>query len=87
MNLKQVYQDFEELAEQLNIRLISGKGNFDGDYCMVEQDKYIVVNKNRPIKFRLKRLASAFSLVDLSKIYVKPAIREMIDVEKKGSLF
>ncbi|MBC8213769.1 MAG: hypothetical protein ISR90_05800 [Candidatus Marinimicrobia bacterium] len=82
-----IYQEFENLAEQLEIRLVVGKGSFSGDYCLVEEDKYIVVNKNKPIEQKIKRLALAFSKLDLSDIYVKPAIRELIDAEKKQTLF
>ncbi|NQU68591.1 MAG: hypothetical protein HQ510_11660 [Candidatus Marinimicrobia bacterium] len=87
MNIKHLYREFEELAEQLNIKLVTSKGNFNGDYCLVEKDKYIVVNKNKPIEYRIRRLASAFSFLDLSNIYIKPAIRELIESERKGSLF
>ena len=87
MNAKQIYREFEDLADLLNIRLVTGKGNFNGDYCLVEKDKYVVGNKNRPIEYRVRRLASAFALLDLSKIYLKPAIRELIESEREGSLF
>ncbi len=82
-----IYQEFEKLAEQLEIRLVIGKGSFNGDYCLVEEDKYIVINKNKPIEHKIKRLASAFSKLNLSDIYVKPAIRELIETEKSQTLF
>ena len=86
MNLKRAYREFEDLAEKLDIKLVKGKGNFSGDYCLVENDKYIVVNKNKPLEQRIKRLATAFSMLDLSQIYVKPALRELIDSEKDVTL-
>ena len=82
MRPTQIFQEFEKLAEQLNIRLVTGKGNFNGDYCLVEQDKYIVLNKNRPIEQRLRRLAMAFAQMDLSNIYIKPALRDLIENER-----
>ncbi|NOZ07431.1 MAG: hypothetical protein GXO91_00980 [FCB group bacterium] len=83
----QQYQEFERLAEQLGIRIVNGKGNFSGDYCLVEKDKYIVLNKNKPLEQRLKRFAVAFSKLDLSNIYLKPALRNLIENERKLSLF
>ncbi len=87
MNIKRIYKEFEELAEQLGIKIVLGRGNFTGDYCMVEEEKVIVVNKNKPLEQRVKRLAVAFSMLDLSNVYVKPIIRQMIEAEKEGSLF
>ena len=71
----------------MSIRLVSGKGNFAGDYCLVDEDRYIVLNKNKPMEQRLKRLAVAFSQLDLSNIYIKPAVREMIENEREMTLF
>ncbi len=87
MKPSQQYQEFERLAEMLGIRIVSGKGNFSGDYCLVEKDKYIVLNKNKPLEQRLKRFAVAFSKLDLTNIYIKPAIRKLIDNERELSLF
>ena len=82
-----IYQEFERLAEILEIKLVLGKGDFTGDYCLVEEEKYIGVNKNKPIEQRLKRLSTAFAQLDLSNIYIKPIVRKMIDVEKEQTLF
>jgi len=56
-----IYQEFEQLAESLEVKIIQEKGNF------MEQ--------------RIRALAQAFSRLDISAIYLKPAIRDIIDSE------
>ena len=75
------------MAEQLEIKIIQGKGNFNGGYCILENEPVIVLNKNKPIEQRIKKLAEIFSKVDISNLSVKPVIREMIDIERTSALF
>ena len=78
-----IFQEFEQLAEALNVKIIEEKGNFKGGYCLLEKEGIIVVNKLNPIEQRIRALAQAFSKLDISKIYMKPAIRNIIDSEVK----
>ena len=76
-----MFQEFEQIAEQLNIRIMQEKGNFNGGYCLLEEKRIIVVNKQQPIEQRVWALAQAIAKLDTSQIYMKPAIREMIEAE------
>jgi len=81
MKLTVVFQEFEQIAEELNIRILQEKGNFNGGYCLLEEQRIIVINKVKPLEQRIRALAQAFSKFDTSQIYLKPAIREMIESE------
>ena len=76
-----IYQEFEKLAESLEVKIIQEKGNFKGGYCLLEKEKVIVINKLKPLEQRIKALARAFSRLDISNIYMKPAIRDIIASE------
>ena len=76
-----IYQEFEKLAESLEVKIIQEKGNFKGGYCLLEKEKVIVINKLKPLEQRIKSLARAFSRLDISNIYMKPAIRDIIASE------
>ena len=80
-----IFQEFEQIAEALDIRIIQGKGNFKSGYCLLEKEGIIVVNKLYPMEQRIRALAQAFSRLDISNIYLKPAIRSIIDLEIKHS--
>ena len=73
-----IYQEFERLAEAIDIKIMQEKGNFKGGYCLLEKERIIVVNKLKPVEQRIRALAKAFSKLDISKVYIKPIIRDMI---------
>ena len=79
-----IFQEFEQIAEALDIRIIQGKGNFKSGYCLLEKEEIIVVNKLNPMEQQIRALAQAFSKLEILKIYIKPAIRSIIDLEIKN---
>ncbi|MBC8257018.1 MAG: hypothetical protein H8E85_06885 [Candidatus Marinimicrobia bacterium] len=85
MKPAKMFQEFEQLAESLEVKIIQEKGNFKGGYCLLEKEKVIVINKLKPLEQRIRALAEAFSRLDISNIYMKPAIRDIIASEVKNS--
>ncbi len=79
MNPEKLMTLFEELAERLNIELVLGTGDFIGGLCTLKDQKYLVVNKKQPMDFRLRVLAKEFNLMDVSDVYLVPALREYIE--------
>ena len=78
MKLNKILQELEDIAETLDIKIIHGKGDFQGGYCILEKEIIIVINKLKPIEQQLQALVQAFSQLEISYIYIKPAIREII---------
>jgi len=79
MNKDKLYNEFEDLAIKLGLRIIKGKGDFTGGSCIIKDEKVIVVNKRKPIEQKLKILASCFNEIDLDGIYIVPALRAFIE--------
>ena len=79
MKKEKLYIEFENLAEKLGLRIIKGKGDFQGGPCIIKDEKVIVVNKIKPIEQKLKILASCFSEIDLNGIFIVPALRAYIE--------
>lgn len=82
MKKNKIIEEFENLSNQLGFKVIHGRGSFTGDSCTINEDKYIVLNKNKPIEQKIKRFAQVFSKIDLTNVYIKPAIREIVNQEK-----
>ena len=78
MKLNKIFQELEDIAEILNIKIIQEKGNFKGGYCLLEKEKIIVINKNKPYENRIKILSEILSSLDINGIFIKPYIRELI---------
>ena len=79
MKPNQLMDHFETLAEKLGLRIIQGKGDFNGGGCIIRQDKVIVLNKMKPIEQRLHILAHEFATMNLEGIFVVPVLREYIN--------
>lgn len=71
--------ELEEAASQLGLRVIYEKGDFSGGYCILKEDKLIVVNKKFVPKHRASTLAKSLSEVGIDNLFLKPAVREFIE--------
>lgn len=74
-----LYQQLVELAERLGLPIILDKGPFSGGACILDGDELIVLNKSTPFEQRTRLLAEALASRDLGEIYLKPALRELLE--------
>ena len=79
MKNKQVFEEFENLGEKLGLRIIKGKGDFKGGCCKINNKEVIVINKLKPLEYRLKVLAISFLKYNLDGIYIVPYLRAFIE--------
>ncbi len=79
MKNEKLYNELEDIAKRLGLRVLKGKGDFAGGKCKVNNESVIVVNKMKPIEHRLKTLASCFLDYDLESIHMVPAARTFIE--------
>jgi len=79
MNDEQIYEELIELAERLDIEVIKDRGDFSGGYCRVHEDRRIVLNQHNLPATQLRTLAKNLLQLDLSNIYLLPAVREYLD--------
>jgi hypothetical protein len=77
----QIIKELEELAERCNIVLRYEKGDFDGGYCVLKEERLIVLNKKLPPSKKAAVLAQALAEVGVEEVYLKPAVREFIEDE------
>jgi len=70
---------FEELADRLNVKLVQDKGDFSGGSCLIKEENFIVVNRRKPLEQRLKVLAKEFGKINLTDVYLVPALRSYIE--------
>ena len=77
-----IYQEFEKLAESLEIKIIQGKGNFKGGSCVIKEESIIVINKNKPFEDCIKNLALSLLEFNLSNIEIDSNIQSMLNQYK-----
>ncbi len=78
MNSKKIYIELKEVFDKIGYKVILDNGNFNSGYCILEDDKVIVINKNKPYENRVRVLSQILSSIKLDDIYMKPYIRELI---------
>ena len=78
MTSKQIYNHLCLIADQLQIKVIRGKGNFKGGSCLVKEESIIVFNHNQPFEGRIRSLALSLLEFDLDKIKINKTIKQIL---------
>ena len=71
----------EELADRCSLAIRYEKGDFDGGYCVLKEERLIVINRRLAAAKRASVLAQALAEVGIDELYLKPAVREYIEDE------
>ncbi len=71
--------ELEHLLEQSGYRLRKERGAFRGADCVIEGDKLVMVNKNKPVESQIGTIARVLGQIELSESYIKPAIRKELE--------
>ncbi len=76
----------EELAEGFGIQIRYEAINLDeesayvaGGLCQLRGKYLIIINSRSPMKERIQTLAGALKHFDLDQVYIRPAVRELLD--------
>ena len=56
-------------------------GNFEGGYCLLREEKMLVINRRSTIPRKNRTLALGLSEFGLGNIFIAPALREAIEDE------
>ncbi|HAV23599.1 MAG TPA: hypothetical protein DCX46_08930 [Bacteroidetes bacterium] len=81
MSPEQLLRELEELASRSGIGIRFEKGDFDGGYCILKEERLIVVNKKLAPARKASVVAQAIAEVGVDEVYLKPAVREFIEDE------
>ena len=71
--------DLEALCSNLDIELRYEKGDFEGGFCKIKNDRLIIINKTFSDQQKIRLLARELGTLDLESIFIVPALREIID--------
>ena len=81
MNYPQIVNDLEEITRQLGVQLRYEKGDFEGGYCVLKEQKMMVVNKRLHDARKAASIAQALSEFGIEQLYMKPIVRSFIEDE------
>lgn len=72
-------EDLKSLADQIGAKVRFERGDFKGGYCLLKDDKVVVVNKLSTLQKKVTILASALRELGIEDIYLTPKLREYIE--------
>lgn len=76
---EEIIQELRTIASQLGAAVRFEKGDFSGGYCLLKDDKVIVINKNANLQKKAMILSAALKELGVDDIYVNPKLRELIE--------
>ncbi|MCP9291289.1 hypothetical protein [Gracilimonas sediminicola] len=71
--------ELEQILEQAGYTLRKERGSFRGDECIIEGQKLVMVNKNKPVASQLGTMGRVLGQIDLAGVYIKPAVRKKLE--------
>jgi hypothetical protein len=74
-------QELHEVATQLGVTIRYERGDFEGGYCILRDQKILLVNRRLFPAKKASVLAMAMHEIGLEDMYLKPAVREYIEDE------
>ncbi|MFA7229241.1 MAG: hypothetical protein WC061_09405 [Melioribacteraceae bacterium] len=74
-----ILQDLKQLAQEMGAKVRFERGDFKGGYCLLREDKTIVINKLSTLQKKIMILTAALKDLGINDHYIQPRIREIID--------
>ena len=81
MNPEELIEELHNLAQQLGVEVRYEKGDFDGGFCILKEEKVLVVNKRLAPNRKASVLALGMQAIGLDNVYLKPVLRAYIEDE------
>jgi len=78
---EELFEELKALSAELGIKLRFENGNFDGGYCLLREERLLVLNRRATVPKKIRTLARGLSEYGLGSIFIRPALREAIEDE------
>ena len=88
MNDEVILSCLEELAEKLDIlvrdeNITIEESSSSGGLCRVEGKQVVILNSKATVKEKIQVMIAALHQFDLTQMYIKPVIRELLEGHKE----
>jgi hypothetical protein len=81
MKHEELIEDLTEVARQMGVTIRYERGDFEGGYCILKDQRILLVNRRLAPQRKAAVLATAMNEMGLEHTFVKPALREYIEDE------
>ncbi|HUI11810.1 MAG TPA: hypothetical protein VL221_15870 [Bacteroidota bacterium] len=81
MKHEALIEELHDVARQLGVTIRYERGDFEGGYCVLREEKLLLVNRRMLPARKAAVLALAMNEIGLEEMYLKPVVREFIEDE------
>jgi hypothetical protein len=81
MKPEDIIDDLQDVARQIGVTVRFEKGDFEGGYCVLRDQRLVLINKRLMPTRRASLLALALQTIGLDAVFLKPAVRQYIEDE------
>lgn len=85
MQSTEILSTLENIVSQLGLHLRYEKGDFQGGICRIGNQMLLIVNKRLQDEQKIAIIARELGQLDLSGIFMVPAIRELLEAEAQSN--
>jgi hypothetical protein len=87
MENEALLEELRETCENLGYKIRYERGDFNGGHCILKEERLLIVNRKFTTEKKIITIARALSELGVDAIFVKPAVRDLIDKERdKGDI-
>lgn len=76
---EKLLQDLKQIAQEMGAKVRFERGDFKGGYCILKDDRTIVINKLSTLQRKVIILTNALKELGVNDKYLTPKIREIIE--------
>ena len=76
---EKLLQDLRQIAQEMGAKVRFERGDFKGGYCILKDDRTIVINKLSTLQRKVIILTNALKELGVDDKYLSPKIREVIE--------
>jgi hypothetical protein len=81
MTPEELLAELEDTARDLNAKIRYEKGDFDGGYCVLREQRIIVINRKLSVNKKVSVISLALGELGIENVFIKPAVRMFIEDE------
>ncbi len=85
MKHEDLMQELQSAAAQIGVTIRFERGDFEGGYCILRDEKLLLINKRLMPTRKASVLATALHGIGLDNVYLKPAVRAFVEDEAARS--
>jgi len=81
MKAEEIIEELQDVAHQIGVTIRFEKGDFEGGFCVLREQRLVLVNRRLTPTRKASLLALALQNIGLDTVFLKPAIRQYIEDE------